>query len=97
MATICHVEDGFAAFFAEEVAPVLAEEGVPVVARFESEHAENTYPRLPVRTGENVFVWFTRFDTPEDEREVNLPMVKDRLTAAPKRLRLRPTARSAMR
>ncbi|MDP4509469.1 NIPSNAP family protein [Nonomuraea turcica] len=97
VATICHVEDGFAGFFDSEVAPVLAEAGVPVVARFETEHAENTFPRLPVRTGETVFVWFARFDTPEDERVVDLPMLKTRLTAAPQRLRLRPTARSAMR
>jgi hypothetical protein len=97
VATICHVEDGFAAFFDSEVAPVLAEAGVPVVARFESEHAENTFPQLPVRTGENVFVWLVRFDSAEDAREVDLPMLKDRVTAEPKRLRLRPTARSAMR
>lgn len=98
VATIYHVEDGFAAFFAAEVAPVLAEAGVPVVASFESEHSENTYPLLPVRSGENVFVWFARFDTPEDEREVDLPpMLKERLTAVPQRHRLRPTARSAMR
>jgi hypothetical protein len=44
-----------------------------------------------------VFVWFARFDTPEEERVVELPMLKARLTAAPQRLRLRPTARSAMR
>lgn len=98
VATIYHVEDGFAAFFAAEVAPVLAEAGVPVVASFESEHSENTYPLLPVRSGENVFVWFARFDTPEDEREVDLPpMLKEWLTAVPQRHRLRPTARSAMR
>jgi hypothetical protein len=42
-------------------------------------------------------VWVTRFDTPGDEREVDLPMLKSRLTAAPQRIRLRPTARSAMR
>jgi hypothetical protein len=97
VATICHVEDGFAGLFAREAEPALAEAGVPVVARFETEHAENTFPRLPVRTGENVFVWFTRFDTPEDEREVDLSMLESRLAAAPQRLRLRPTARSAMR
>ncbi|TMR91478.1 NIPSNAP family protein [Nonomuraea basaltis] len=97
IATIYHVEDGFAEFFASEAVPVLAEAGVPPIIRLETEHAENTYPRLPVRTGENVFVWFARFDTPEDEREVDLPMLKPYLTAAPQRIRLRPTARSAMR
>ncbi|SDL88288.1 NIPSNAP family protein [Nonomuraea jiangxiensis] len=97
VATIYHVEEGFSAFFAREVAPVLAEEGVPAIACLETEHAENTYPRLPVRTGVNVFVWFARFDTAAEEREVDLPMLKSRLTAAPERLRLHPTARSALR
>ncbi|MFI7227637.1 NIPSNAP family protein [Nonomuraea angiospora] len=96
-ATIYHVEDGFSAFFAREVAPVLAEAGVPPVACLETEHSENDFPRLPIRTGENVFVWFARFDPAEEEREVDLPMLKPRLTAAPERILLRPTARSAMR
>ncbi|MBF8192508.1 NIPSNAP family protein [Nonomuraea sp. K274] len=96
-ATIYHVDDGFAAFFAREAVPVLAEAGVPPIVCLETEHSENTYPRLPVRTGEQVFVWFARFETPGDEREVDLPMLKSRLTAAPERIRLRPTARSAMR
>ncbi|MFG1702250.1 NIPSNAP family protein [Nonomuraea sp. M3C6] len=97
VATIYHVEDGFAAFFAREAVPALTEAGVPPIGCLESEHSPNDYPRLPVRTGENVFVWFARFETAEEEREVDLPMLKPRLTAAPERLRLRPTARSAMR
>ncbi|GAA3603297.1 NIPSNAP family protein [Nonomuraea rosea] len=96
-ATIYHVEDGFSAFFAREVAPVLAEAGVPPVACLETEHSPNDFPRLPVRTGENVFVWFARFDTPEEAREVDLPTLESRLTAAPERLLLRPTARSSLR
>ncbi len=35
--------------------------GAPI-ARFENETARNTFDRLPVREGENVFVWFARFD-----------------------------------
>ncbi|GGO77014.1 NIPSNAP family protein [Nonomuraea cavernae] len=97
VATIYHVGEGFSAFFAGHVRPVLAEAGVPPVACLESEHAANTFPALPVRTGENVFVWFARFDRPEDERDVPLPMLEGRLTAAPQRLRLAPTARSALR
>ncbi|SEF60502.1 NIPSNAP protein [Nonomuraea solani] len=97
VATIYHVEDGFAELFAGKAVPVLTEAGVPPVACLESEHAENDFPRLPVRTGENVFVWFARFDTPEEEREVDLPFLDPLLTAAPERLRLRPTARSSLR
>ncbi|MCK2219612.1 NIPSNAP family protein [Actinomadura sp. ATCC 31491] len=100
VATVYPVGDGFPAFFAEVVAPALAEAGARPVARFVTEHAENTFPRLPVRSGENVFVWFARF--PEAGAgaglaAVDLPLVENRLTGAPQRMRLRPTARSAMR
>lgn len=96
-ATIYPVEEGFAEFFAERAAPVLAEAGVPPIACFESEHAENTYPTLPVRTEVNVFVWFARFDRTADERPFELPEVTERLTGPPTRLLLAPTARSALR
>jgi NIPSNAP len=96
--TIYHVDgDDFSSFFLREALPVLAGAGVTPVGLLESEHAENTFPRLPVRAGENVFVWFARFGTPEEERVVDLPMVEARLTAPPERLRLRPTARSSLR
>ncbi|MFC4115891.1 NIPSNAP family protein [Nonomuraea zeae] len=97
VATVYHVEAGFSEFFVRQVAPVLAEAGVPPVACLETEHSANDFPRLPVWTGENVFVWFARFDTPEEEREVDLPKLDERLTAPPERLRLRPTARSSLR
>ncbi|MEW9547804.1 NIPSNAP family protein [Nonomuraea sp. NPDC050783] len=110
VATVYPVADGFPEFFDGVLAPVLAEAGVPPVVRFVTEHAENTFPQLPVREGENVFVWFARFDGPAGEGEpdavdldtvdldaVDLPVVAPRLTAAPQRLRLHPTARSAMR
>ncbi|MFI7150859.1 NIPSNAP family protein [Nonomuraea sp. NPDC050022] len=97
VAMIYHVDDGFAEFFAREAVPVLREAGVPPVACFETEAAENTFPALPVRTGEQVFVWFARFDRPSDEREVALPGLESRLTSPPQRLRLAPTARSALR
>ncbi|WP_433511263.1 NIPSNAP family protein [Nonomuraea sp. CA-143628] len=97
VAMIYHVDDGFAEFFAQEAVPVLREAGVPPVACFETEAAENTFPALPVRTGEQVFVWFARFDRPSDEREVALPGLESRLTSPPQRLRLAPAARSALR
>ncbi|MEU7862534.1 NIPSNAP family protein [Nonomuraea sp. NPDC049141] len=97
VAMIYHVGDEFAEFFAREAVPVLKEAGVPPVACFETESAENTFPALPVRTGEQVFMWFARFDRPSEEREVALPGLESRLTAPPQRLRLAPTARSALR
>ena len=52
--------EGFAAFFLEAVQPVLARSGLPVIAALVREEAPNNFPRLPIREGEKVFVWFTR-------------------------------------
>ncbi|MEU4407327.1 NIPSNAP family protein [Streptosporangium sp. NPDC023963] len=112
-ATVCHPGvpgDEFARFFDDRVAPLLAETGAAPLARLRTEHAENTYPALPVRTGEDVFVWFSAFASRErhDEhaallarsarwtREV-LPELSARLVAPPERLNLTPTARSLLR
>ncbi|MDP9365472.1 MAG: NIPSNAP family protein [Chloroflexota bacterium] len=54
-------DDGFAAFFAGELAPALAASGADILATFATEPSPNTYPLLPVREGEEVFVWFGRF------------------------------------
>jgi hypothetical protein len=55
------------------------------LASFEAEPAENTFPALPVRTGDNVFVWFSRSAGPEP------------VPSTMERLRLAPTARSLLR
>ena len=76
------VDDAFRAFFDAELTPALAEAGIRPIARLETEDAENTFPRLPVRTGEHVFVALSA-----------VPAV----VASPlQRLRLEPTRRSAM-
>lgn len=54
------------------------------IASFETEPAENTFPALPVRTGEDVFVWFSRSDP-------------DPVPSTMERLRLAPTGRSLLR
>lgn len=54
-------DDGFAGFFEGALAPALAESGAAVLAAFATEPSPNAYPRLPVREGEQVFVWFARF------------------------------------
>jgi hypothetical protein len=58
-------EGEFAERFRVEAVPELATNGACLLGAFVSEHAENTFPRLPVRAGENVFVLATCF---EDER-----------------------------
>jgi hypothetical protein len=67
-ATIYHfdapVSADFLEFFEQKLKPLIADAGASVVAYFASENSENTFPALPVREGENVFVWFSRFNDP---------------------------------
>lgn len=58
------VDAGFVQFFEKSVKTVAADAGALVLAYFVTEHSENTFPALPVREGENVFVWFARFNDP---------------------------------
>ncbi|WP_348639984.1 hypothetical protein [Mesorhizobium sp. B3-1-6] len=45
-------EAGFAGRFEAEAVPLLAANGTRLLGAFVSEHAENTFPRLPVRAAE---------------------------------------------
>jgi hypothetical protein len=58
------VDAGFVHFFKKAVKPVVADVGATVLAYFVTEDSENTFPALPVREGEKVFVWFARFNDP---------------------------------
>ncbi|MEU4129571.1 NIPSNAP family protein [Streptomyces wuyuanensis] len=100
----------FAEFFQQRVRPVLAETGGEPLAYLQSEHAANTFPALPVRTDEEVFVCFARFADEgriddhlnrlrqsERWREEVLPALSERWARAPQRLRLAPTERSLLR
>lgn len=64
-ATICHLvapaDEGFSRHFESTLEPVLAEAGAEILACFVTEECENTFPALPVREGEHVFVWFSSF------------------------------------
>ncbi|MDQ6639844.1 MAG: NIPSNAP family protein [Pseudomonadota bacterium] len=53
---------GFVSFFDARLRLMAQEWGVDVLASLVSEDSPNTFPRLPIRTGESVFVWFARFD-----------------------------------
>jgi hypothetical protein len=76
--------------FEAEAAPLVTEAGGRPLATLETEPAENDYPALPVRTGEDVVVWLSSFDSPERFRVRRLP-------AQVQHLRLAPTARSLLR
>ena len=55
------VDSDFIHYFENAIHPVLMETDAPLLAYFVTEDSPNTFPRLPVREGENVFVWFTGF------------------------------------
>lgn len=90
-ASIAHlpapVTQDFRDFFAAEIAPV-----TPVIASFETEYAENTFPALPVRTGEHIWVWFSRGDV-----SPKAPALDEWLAKPLETLRLTPTPRSLLR
>jgi hypothetical protein len=54
--------EGFAPFFETHGRPVLERAGLPVLGSYVAETRPNDFPRLPVRQGEKVFVWFARVD-----------------------------------
>ncbi|MEV6421223.1 NIPSNAP family protein [Streptomyces sp. NPDC051662] len=87
--------------------PVLHKTGPAPLAALISETAHNTFPGLPVRTGENVAAVFTSY--PDESayrrhladiqahplvRDEILPGIEREQTAAPRILRLTPTGRS---
>lgn len=103
-------EQGFATRFDERLAPLLRQHGADVVACYSTEASENTFPRLPVREGERVFVWLARFDDVaaldahlaalrgnDAWHEALAAAMLDELEQPPELLRLAPTARSELR
>jgi hypothetical protein len=76
---------------------------IPLLAWFVPETAKNNFPRLPVREGEQVLVWFTRFDNEADHSAHRAALTNAAAPLArwfsrpPEVLRLRPTSRSLIR
>ena len=100
----------FADFFERQARPALIEAGATPLACLQTEYAENTFPALPVRTGENVFAWLARFPGPAgldgylrqaaqpgNWRDRVLPALSAMISGPPQQLRLAPTARSLLR
>ena len=90
--------EDFVEVFERQVKPQWKEAGASILGEFVTESATNTFPGLPVREGENVFVVFSSFqdqkgyDQPLAERTAK-PLSKW-LKQPPEVLRLSPTARS---
>jgi NIPSNAP len=102
--TICSLAGSagaFPSFFDHELAPALRNSGADIVATLATEHAPNNFPRLPVREGEEAFVWLSRFpDEAAHARhsaQFDLPQaVADWTHAPPETWRLTPTSRSLL-
>ncbi|MDX8535225.1 NIPSNAP family protein [Mesorhizobium sp. VK25A] len=102
-------EAGFAERFQAEAAPLLAANSARLLGAFISEHAENTFPRLPVRAAENVFVIVTGFDNVDVYADHQAALAaspawqadRETMTAVSTKpletLRLTPTSRSLLR
>jgi hypothetical protein len=104
------VPPDFINFFEQTLKPVATTLGATISAYFVTEDSENTFPALPVREGENVFVWFSTFQDSaayenyeaalsqserwRDKVSIGLTRYLDR---APDVLKLSPTARSRLR
>jgi hypothetical protein len=100
----------FVDFFERVITPAATKNGGATLAYFVTENSENTFPALPVREGENVFVWFSRFENQAEHNryvdrlsqsrewrdEVSKEIARQ-LKKAPEILRLSPTARSQLR
>jgi hypothetical protein len=65
VATIAYLAPGTdeatAAFFEQSMRPILMQASANVHAALVAERSPNSFPRLPVREGETVFVWLSSF------------------------------------
>jgi NIPSNAP len=105
VATVCSLDGPADATAVEQrLVAALATTPAPPLATFVEEPSENTFPALPVRTGEHVVVWIQRFPAEDGAADEQLAAVRDLaskhlpdLVAPPVQLRLQPTARSRLR
>jgi quinol monooxygenase YgiN len=98
------VDTTFVELFERDVRPSVERAGARVLAYFVTDASPNNYPALPVREGENVFVWFTSF--PDEDSYAAFAATRDWKLATeavsgwlkntPEILRLRPTPRSLL-
>ncbi|MER8534479.1 NIPSNAP family protein [Mesorhizobium sp. M1005] len=109
---IHHLQPGLEARFANDfqtaALPVLVAFGASPLAAFVTEHAENSFPRLPVRASENVFISITGFASADaharheaalaasPEWQVFEQSVQSRMAKPTETLRLSPTSQSLL-
>jgi len=101
------VDDALVHAFDRCIHPWWVGVGGDLLACWVTEPSPNNFPRLPVREGESVIAWLTRFDdAAAQQRHAALlaasgclarPEWRDLLSGEPRHLRLAPTPRSALR
>jgi hypothetical protein len=112
VASVVYVERNtpreFGEFFQQQLQPRWEQAGGAVIAQLVSEHSANSYPALPVRDKEDVFVWFSLFPDQATADKLQRVLAQSmewreaagQLTAWTHRriemLRLEPTARSRL-
>ncbi|UVK44729.1 NIPSNAP family protein [Mesorhizobium sp. AR07] len=101
-------ETDFTNRFETEMAPLMTAPGARLLAAFVTEHAENSFPRLPVRARENVFISVMGFDSAEAHARHEAALAgspawqmfwqaaRPDLTRPSETLRLSPTSRSRL-
>jgi hypothetical protein len=97
-------EADFASRFETDAIPTLAAFGARPLAAFVTEHAENSFLRLPVRSGENVFISVTAFDSADRHESVEAALaatpawqaLQSGLARPTETLRLSPTSQSLL-
>lgn len=96
-----------AEYFQMEIAPALMREGARLLGSYVTERSANAYPSLPVREGENAFVWLAEFPHAQslatspasafvEERWREARGIGEHLLEAPAVLRLSPISRSLL-
>jgi hypothetical protein len=93
-ATICYLDPSATEAFVDgfrRANPRVDKEDTGMLAAFVTEPGPNSFPALPVREGESVFVWFSRGESAPRTADVAHLLVRQ-----PEVLRLSPTARSRL-
>jgi hypothetical protein len=99
----------FLDFFERALRPGVTGAGASILAYFVTEESANNYPALPVREGEQVFVWFSRFEGQAAYEQHAAALARSgrwsevseelarRIQGPPEVRKLSPTARSLVR
>jgi hypothetical protein len=99
----------FAAQFDKSLRRLAEADGARTLAAYVTSSQENNYPKLPVRSGEHIFVWVSTFVSSDAYGSYQTKLTSDKswtarwnsartqLTRDPEVLRLTPTARSRLR